>query len=371
MRTVSIKGKNIYYILTGARKSKESYRYIKELSDLGANVFVILTPSAHQMVDLELLKEASGNFIRDSFDKKDGESLPLEDLIVIAPATYSTINKIAGGIADNFATSCIAAAIGRNTPIYLAPSMNIDLWRSPILQQNLQKLIKIGVKMIHPRIEGSYCTMAFGEKVNDSIIYDFNKIRFKSIQVLNDDTDESFTWHRTIKNVYEEFKEVGGKLVTYGLTNGSKGCISKRVEKGFVITSSGCELGNIKMEELVWVQHVDHLNNEVYWKGINSPSSETPLHYEVYANTEMKSVIHSHCPSLTYATFLDRYRSNSYLRYGTFQFGKGIIHKMQSLQSNFAIARDHGEIVVGNTLEKAIEHLIKIQSDSSRELELV
>lgn len=355
---MSLRGKIIYYVLTGARKSKEAHEHIKELSDMGAKVYVILTPNALNLVDINKLEEASGNYIRSSFNKKNGESLPLEEIIIIAPATYSTINKITNGIADNFATSCIAAAIGRKTPIYLAPSMNIDLWSSPIIQGNLNRLQQLGVKIIHPRIEGNYCTMAFASKVNDAVIYDYEKIRFQSKE--ENLMQYQKEYKKLLSTHYIKMKNAGERIVSSGLSNGSKGCISMKVSRGFLISSSGAEIGNLKESDITWVLGRD--DNTIKWVGSTYPSSETPMHFKMYEHLpDVNAVIHGHCPQITYGVDYEQYRTKEYLRYGTFEFGEELIKHMKEYNDrNFVIARDHGEVAIGTSLDNAIDNVIKI-----------
>lgn len=358
---MSLNNKVIYYVLTGARKSKDAHIHIRDLKNAGANVYVLLTPAANEMVNHKLLQEASGNFLRHSFHKNEGESLPLEDMVVIAPATYSTINKISSGISDNFALSCVAASIGRKTPVYIAPSMNKDLWNSPIVQNSIQRLSKMNVKFIHPRIMGEYCTMAYGEKVIDSLIYDFSKIRFQSINITHKiEIDIKERWEYLKKKFYKEFFINGSDLVKNNLTSGDKGCISLKVDEGFIITASGAKVGNLKEEDLVWVYKVIEEDNLVFWIGEKAPSSETPLHFEAYKKNNVKAVVHSHCPKITYSQTLEKYKTENYLRYGTFDFGKLACETMNSNNTNFVIARDHGEVSVGLSIEEAILNIKRI-----------
>ncbi|PEP92448.1 hypothetical protein CN582_25245 [Bacillus wiedmannii] len=355
---MTLNGKVIYYILTGARKSQDAHIHIRELKDAGANVYVLLTPAASDMVDHKLLKEASGNFLRNSFHKNKGESLPLEDIVVIAPATYSSINKISAGISDNFALSCVAAAIGRKTPIYIAPSMNKDLWNSPIVQNSIIKLSGMNIKFIHPRIIGSYCTMAYGEKVVDSLIYDYSKLRFQPVDISSKvEINVYKKWIYLKECIYKDFLKSGKELVENDLTSGAKGCISQKIDEGFIITASGAKLGNLKEEDLVWVYKVSEESNQIFWIGDKVPSSETPLHFEAYKKKNVEAVVHSHCPIITYSQLTEKYKTENYLRYGTFDFGRFALETMYKNKSHFVIARDHGEVSVGPSLGEAINNI--------------
>ncbi len=69
------------------------------------------------------------------------------DLVLIAPATANIIGKIASGIADDLLTTIILAV---RTPILLAPSMNVNMYKNKIVQANIQKLKRLGFKFIGP-----------------------------------------------------------------------------------------------------------------------------------------------------------------------------------------------------------------------------
>ncbi|MGG2016786.1 flavoprotein [Bacillus sp. S10(2024)] len=350
---MSLYGKVIYYILTGARKSSLAYENIERLTELGAEVYVIITEDAKQFVSISRLEEISNHTVRDSFKKGPKEtSLPLEDLIIVAPATYNTVNKIAHGIADNLATSLVATAIGRGTPIYIAPNMNINLWSSPITQNSVKKLTNIGVNIVYPQIENDYCTMAEPLKVFDSVVHDHIRIRFKHRQLQNVIDGEEI-----IKKWYPEFRKIGKKLTND--TTSSAGCISVRLEEGFLITASGAHLADLKITDLTIVTNCCAKSNYIEWYGSSPPSSESPLHHEAYQfSNEIGSVIHVHYPHVTYSALFKELRSKEYYSYGTFEFGKKLITEMHYRNlNNFIIAKDHGQIVTGISLEHAYKEL--------------
>jgi phosphopantothenoylcysteine decarboxylase/phosphopantothenate--cysteine ligase len=72
----------------------------------------------------------------------------LADVLLIAPATANIIGKIACGIADDLLT---CTAVTTKAPIMIAPAMNTDMLTNPIVQENIAKLKKIGVKFIEPK----------------------------------------------------------------------------------------------------------------------------------------------------------------------------------------------------------------------------
>lgn len=358
---MSLQGKVIYYILTGARKSKEAVINIEGLRDLGADVYVILTEDSKQFVNLAELQEASGHFVRTSFQKEQPDhSLPLEDLVIIAPATYNTVNKIACGIADNLATSLAATAIGRGTPVYMAPNMNYDLWTSPITQESVERLRRFGVTIVHPQVEEGKSTMAETLKVFDTVVHDFVRIRFEGHQL----TDEAELRERIIQTHLPAFKKIGqrlGRLQTGGTT---AGCISMRVNEGFLVTASGAKLGDLTDADVTLVPACDEASNSVQWFGKRAPSSETPLHFKLYEKfPDVNAVLHTHCAELTYSPESKSYRTSRFYSYGTFAFGEGIASELEDRGEKLIIAKDHGQVVVGTTFEDAYDNLCNLLAD--------
>ncbi|HEU4964732.1 MAG TPA: class II aldolase/adducin family protein [Bacilli bacterium] len=376
---MSLQGKVVYYILTGARKSKEAVINIAGLRQCGAEVYVILTEDSKQFVNIEELVEVSGHFVRTSFQKEHPDhSLPLEDLVVCAPATYNTVNKIANGIADNLATSLVATAIGRGTPIYLAPNMNYDLWRSPITQASLDRLRSYGVNIVHPQVEDGKATMAETLKVFDSVVHDFVRIRYPSEQAV----DENDQYRNVIQKYVPVFKMIAKRLARLQTSGTTAGCISMRVDEGFLVTASGAKLGELADEDVTLVLDCQADANRVFWSGNKAPSSETPLHAELYDKfPDVNAVLHTHCPELTYSSYFKSYRTSRFYSYGTFEFGAGVAREMQERDLSVIVAKDHGQVVIGSTFEEAYSHLYaliaewqevqKAELESSNERETV
>jgi len=119
------------------------------------NVKVIVTEDALKFVTKETLEIISGNRVYhkmfDNVSVTSPEHIELvkwADCLLIVPATYNTIGKLAGGIANDL-LSLVASAMDNNKLI-LAPSMNVNMWENKILQSNLNKLKKFGVNIIQP-----------------------------------------------------------------------------------------------------------------------------------------------------------------------------------------------------------------------------
>src|SRR3989339_1786318 len=153
--------KNILIGVTGGIAAYKILDLIKLLKSEGHEVFIILTKSATEMISLEDLEKASGNKVlvnlfEKNFDyrkvlkNRNVEHIELADktdVMVIAPATANIIGKLAHGIADDFLTT---TALAVTSPIIICPSMNVNMWGNPIVQENLAKLKSVGYQIIEP-----------------------------------------------------------------------------------------------------------------------------------------------------------------------------------------------------------------------------
>src|SRR3989339_320061 len=153
--------KNILIGVTGGIAAYKILDLIKLLKSEGHEVFIILTKSATEMISLEDLEKASGNKVlvnlfEKNFDyrkvlkNRNVEHIELADktdVMVIAPATANIIGKLAHGIADDLLTT---TTLAMTAPIIICPSMNVNMWGNPIVQENLSKLRSIGYQIIKP-----------------------------------------------------------------------------------------------------------------------------------------------------------------------------------------------------------------------------
>lgn len=90
---------------------------------------VTATPNALDFIDAEAIRRLTGHPVRSTYRSSPGtlRSLRAPDALIIAPATYNSVNKIALGIADNYAMTTIAELIGRQVPTVVVPFVNAAL----------------------------------------------------------------------------------------------------------------------------------------------------------------------------------------------------------------------------------------------------
>ncbi len=143
---------NILLIVTGGIAAYKACEIVRLFQKRGDEVRVVMTESACEFITPLTLATLSGNpvHVGQFSERSDVEHIALvkwAHAILVAPATYNFIGKIAHGIADDLA-STVVAATPREIKVYLAPAMNTEMWKNPILQRNLEILsgLEAGLK---------------------------------------------------------------------------------------------------------------------------------------------------------------------------------------------------------------------------------
>lgn len=147
---------NILLIVSGGIAAYKSIELCSSLVKQGNNVKVILTKNAENFVTQLPFQTLTKNRVYTStFEEIDENEIQHIDLtkwadkIIVAPATANLISKFANGIADDLATSLMLAV--RDTSIvYIVPAMNTFMYGNPIIQDNMNKLIKLGFNFVKP-----------------------------------------------------------------------------------------------------------------------------------------------------------------------------------------------------------------------------
>lgn len=149
-----MKGKHIVLGITGSIAAYKACYLIRLFIKAGAEVQVVITPSGKEFITpVTLSALTSKPVVSDFFSGKDGSwhshvDLGLwADAMVIAPATASTIGKMANGIADNM---LITTYLSMKAPVFIAPAMDLDMYAHQSTQDNLAKLRSYGNVIIEP-----------------------------------------------------------------------------------------------------------------------------------------------------------------------------------------------------------------------------
>ena len=161
-----LKGKHIILGITGSIAAYKAAYIIRALVKKEAEVQVVITPAGKEFITpLTLSTLSSHPVISEFFSNRDGTwnshvDLGLwADAMLIAPATASTIGKMANGIADNM---LVTTYLSCKAPVFVAPAMDLDMFAHPTTQQNLDRLRSFGNHVIEPA-EGELASHLVGK----------------------------------------------------------------------------------------------------------------------------------------------------------------------------------------------------------------
>lgn len=151
---MSLAKKNIVIAVCGSIAAYKIAHLTRLLVKEKANVQIIMTKEAAEFITPLTLSTLSNNpVLIDYFDPKTGEwnnhvHIGLQaDLILVAPATANTIGKLANGICDSLLTAVYLSA---KCPVFIAPAMDLDMWKHPSTQNNIRLVQSYGNRIIHP-----------------------------------------------------------------------------------------------------------------------------------------------------------------------------------------------------------------------------
>lgn len=181
MQNKILDGKKILLGLTGSIACYKICSLIRMLIKAGANIKVVVSPSAFEFVGYKTLETLSNNpvYSNQFAPKGSTEHISLADwadLFVIAPITANTVSKFASGIADNLITSVFNAYLGSKKSVIIAPAMNTGMLNNPFVQKNINALKNEGVKTVETEVGELACgykgdgKMASVEKIYDAIL---------------------------------------------------------------------------------------------------------------------------------------------------------------------------------------------------------
>ena len=146
--------KNILVGVTGGIAAFKSASIVSLLKKKGYNVKVVMTENATNIIGPLTLETLSKNRVYvDMWDKNphyEVEHISLADwadIVLIAPATYNIIGKVANGIADDM-LSTILSAVSLRKPVFFALAMNVNMYENPILNENINRLKTYGYRFI-------------------------------------------------------------------------------------------------------------------------------------------------------------------------------------------------------------------------------
>ena len=141
-------------IVSGSIAAYQSAELVRELVKAGNEVHVVMTSGAEKFITSLTMQTLSGKPVTtELFDEAREAQInhirlaDIPDVVVVAPASANILAKMAGGIADDAATTVLLAT---RAPIVVAPAMNVNMWFHPATQENIQRLKQRGVMIVPP-----------------------------------------------------------------------------------------------------------------------------------------------------------------------------------------------------------------------------
>jgi phosphopantothenoylcysteine synthetase/decarboxylase len=159
-----------YLVLSGTTTAARCPGLLRDLVGLGfSSVIAIPTPNASRVVAPRELADVAGVRVVESYFDAAIRPRPPRGVVLFAPCSFNSLNKIAQGIADSLALSVVAEAIGRATPVIVAPSLNQPLLDHPVAQESLKRLPTWNVIVVPPVDEGEGPRLAANERLLDAV----------------------------------------------------------------------------------------------------------------------------------------------------------------------------------------------------------
>ena len=174
--------------VTGCIGAYKAVLVLRELQKAGVEVTVVMTRHAGEFVQPLTFQALSGKPVISDMWHRDQDSeikhialAQQTDLLLVAPLTANTLAKFAQGIADDFLSTLYLSV---TAPVLLAPAMNVEMWRHPATQENLDRLRRRGVTVIEPEAGYLACGM-----VGEGRLADPTVIAQKALELTSPRTD--------------------------------------------------------------------------------------------------------------------------------------------------------------------------------------
>ncbi len=163
------KSKNVLLGITGGIASYKSCELVRLFIKGGYTVKVMMTEAATKFVSPLVFQELSGGPVYlDMFSLIKEERIQHISLAqwaricLIAPLSANTLSKIASGICDNLLTT-VVSSLSKDVKVLLAPAMNENMWKNPLITENVKKLKRIKKYLIMPPAIGELACGDYGE----------------------------------------------------------------------------------------------------------------------------------------------------------------------------------------------------------------
>ncbi|MFI6502129.1 flavoprotein [Nonomuraea typhae] len=140
--------KVLYVIVCAAAPASDVGRLVSLAQDAGWEVQIVATPQALDFIDVPALEARTGRQVRSRYRKPGEPKPPRPDAIIVAPATFNTVNKFAQGITDTYALGLMAEAPGLGIPVVVLTFVNAALSGRAPFRRSVESLREEGVVVV-------------------------------------------------------------------------------------------------------------------------------------------------------------------------------------------------------------------------------
>lgn len=160
----------LYVIVTGAGTARRMPDLFSRLGSAFEKIIVVPTENAGRVVSQREFALVDGVEVVDSYFDPAILPYPPEGVLLVAPCTFNSLNKLVNGIADTLALSISAEAIGRGTPVVVALSVNPPLYNHPQTGASIETLRSWDVEVLDPAETNGWMTMAGDDEIVDAVL---------------------------------------------------------------------------------------------------------------------------------------------------------------------------------------------------------
>lgn len=376
--TMKLQGKKIILGVSGSIAAYKAPMIIRELIKFGAEVRVVMTPSAEKFVSRTVLMNLSKHPVAmNMFDDEvqEGGSWHIHlahwcDMMLIAPCSATSLARLATGFYDT-ALSIIACALPKSTPLLIAPAMDSDMWEHVVVQRNIEILTADGALIIEPA-HGELASGIIGPGRLPEIDVLMNHC-FKALKISAADLKNEYQPQTEIHEEPQQMMPLYGKkvLITAGPTyeriddvrfigNFSSG------KMGFALAKTASQLGAL----VTLISGPVNLQTPAgSIKRINVESSQE-MHDEVMKEADSQDII---IMSAAVADFTPRVRHEGKLKKGEAETMHIELVKTADILRELGNRKHDNQILVGFALESVnpLEYGIKKMMDKRCDMMII